>query len=235
MVTHEKACILIPTHFGREKIVVKCIDRLVKHFNKNLKKIVLVGDFDNYTDTNYKSKDWVEYVPFENMLSYKMNKGLEVCREFSPDAVMICGSDDWFSGNWLINGLQMLNNGSLFVGGQYSFAMDITKEPVDVYRIYLKLFGSGDIMSSTVLNKIDWTMYNKPLMRRLDSNRRKLLSKNGATRSEIENTIILTIKGDWEMITPVSVIRKTCKMTQLSEKAKDKFLKKYFKDYKEFI
>lgn len=166
---------------GRLPLLEQTIRRL---YNKNkVAKVVCVAGKDEEAVIKYSGAVFVEH---ENQpLGKKWNAGFIKAKEFNPDACLFVGSSDWLSDTWL----EYIepNIGKYDIIGKPDFyLLDIG----DTYRLchwhgYVgersgEPIGIGRVLSSRILNSIDWKPFDDGLNKSLDfSMYNKCLSAGG--------------------------------------------------------
>jgi len=123
-------------------------------------------------------------------VSKKWQKGIKKSKEFSPDGVMILGSDDIITPGYLALVKNNIYSGVDYISNNIWYNTFITESNYYVGEFsYLKQrpdgLGSGRVYSKYVLNKLNWNLYN--------FNKNKALDKTSynLARKYIKNKIIL--------------------------------------------
>ncbi len=157
-----------------------CINEWLK---LNVYKVIIAysfdEDFDNLKDIISKYNDRLVLVKFPNLpLSDKWNHSVYTAKQYKPDAIMIIGSDDIFTNSYLNKVKYHINQGTDYISNNnwaniwyFSNKVLISTERY-IHRSYNDGIGSGRVINSSILNKIDWNLYkfDKPINKRLDCN-----------------------------------------------------------------
>lgn len=161
-----KVVAVIPV-YGRKELVKHTIERL---YNKNgVYRVICVGDqpIDERVCKN-AGADWVRHK--NNPLGAKWNAGFVAAKKYKPDACLFVGSSDWLSDNWLSEMTPLLKNYDL-IGTPGCHFLHIGEDfklcfwPGYKGRREGESIGIGRLISSKVLDKIQW----KPFLETLDN------------------------------------------------------------------
>lgn len=160
-----------------------------------------------------RCKTITEVVPFR-ALGDKVQAGVYHCRYYNPDAIMLCGSDDLLSLNWIEKMSEIIKTYDV-VGTDHVYTMSFNPLSLMINSYkglprYGEPTGPGRMVSSRVLEKLNWELYPPGLSQNLDSNSfRKLKEVNSKfylyTKDEAK---ILSVKGPWDHITTVGSLRR---------------------------
>jgi hypothetical protein len=193
---------------GREEITIKTIQRLKKQ-KYPLYDIVLVGD----SDLEEGVADMLDctYVEHPNMpLSDKWQAGVKKARELEPDAIMICGSDSWHTRNWTKCAVKQLEKGFDLMGTTFFYTCRAYPGRLlkIVQRRYvgkraLEPVGSGRVISSRILNKINWKLFPEGKRSGLDKPSYDMIVNNKGRVALIYQDIkVIGIKSTWDTLNP---------------------------------
>lgn len=171
-------------------------------------KVVIVGSAE--VDIEIPNLIDVDYLHVSNNpLGKKIQEGVEYCRQFEPDALLMCGSDDWLSPNWIDVFIPRLGEFDI-VGADCLYVILFSpKELVEVKRCSYEgterdgePVGPGRLLSRKILDKMDWQLYSKDLNSSLDINSFRRLKEAEARILVEKNDVIkvLSPKGDWSTI-----------------------------------
>jgi len=159
-------CAIIPTYKKPEKIVLKTIEHLQKQ-TVPLSRVVVVGSCE---EDSFLKKASVDYIEVENLPLYnKFQAGVTYCKQFNPDAILICGADDWLSLNWIETLIPFLKTYDV-VGSNHLYAMSfIPGTPLCIncvsYQFNIKRslesMGPGRLISKDLLEKMSWNVFVK--------------------------------------------------------------------------
>lgn len=165
------------------------LDNILNYMCKtDIFKIIVVG-------SNKLEKDVVdkynkcEYVYHKNLpLSNKWNKGILESKKYNPDGVLILGSDDIVTNEYIKYCKYLLFHNYDFIGCRAWFTtllknnniLDIAFIGYNNYRTHNEPIGAGRIISNKCLNLVKWNLYKFkiPLNRVLDMNSYKLILKH---------------------------------------------------------
>ena len=143
----------------------------------------------------------------------KWQIGLEECKKFNPKAVLINGSDDIFSLNYIQNCFQYIQNGYDIVGKNNWYILDLLK--LIPYKLQYKnsniLIGAGRMISRSFLDEINWTLFPLTKSAGLDTFCNQIFDKNNASIYEMGNQNddkIISLKGKHDVLNPLIKILK---------------------------
>jgi hypothetical protein len=164
--------------YKREKL----LDYVLNYLSNQgeIYKIIVVGSNKPEEDVVNKY-DICEYHTYENLpLSNKWNKGILEAKKHNPDGILIIGSDDIVSKEYLKYGKFLLSKGHDFIGSRTWFTvlkdgdkiLDSAVVGYNNYRGNNEPIGAGRIISKKVLNSVKWNLYKfyKPINSGLDFN-----------------------------------------------------------------
>jgi hypothetical protein len=170
-------------------------------------------DYENLKDLVNLYSDKLVLVKYPNLpLSNKWNQSVYSAKQFNPDAVMIMGSDDIFIESYLNKVKYYINRRIEYISNTnwanlWYFADKIM---ISTER-YIKRatedgLGSGRVINSSILNKINWNLYlfDTPINKCLDMNSFNKISKYISSNIfNIDNYSIFLLKvaGDNTAIT----------------------------------
>ncbi len=170
-------------------------------------------DYDNLKDLLDLYSNKLVLVKYPNLpLSNKWNHSVYSAKQFNPDAIMIMGSDDIFMESYLNKVKYYINRRIDYISNTkwaniwyFSNKIIISTERY-INRYSQDGLGSGRVISSSVLKKINWNLYlfDKPINKCLDMNSFNKISKYILSSVfDIDNWSILLLKiaGDNTAIT----------------------------------
>lgn len=213
----KKVITIIPV-WGRHFILEQCIN--------SLKETTIICVVSNLEDRQFARQHGCAFVFVENRpLSRKFQHAYDCINQSNfkmlITAVMMCGSDDVLSANWIPSCLKEIENGYDYVGKDEHFIYDTNTSityslryreeipwmPNEFRPFYL--LGSGRMISVEFLNKIGWQLYTENKESGLDLSSTVVLYKNGAKHYNIKNNdcFIVSIKKDWDSITGIEKMR----------------------------
>ena len=200
----------ITATYKRKDITVDTIKLLTTQ--KNLVGAVVVGSCDE----DFKAAEQVGavYVQHNNApLSNKWQAGLNKAREFDPDAVLICGSNDWLTSNWCDACIKEgLNKGIDYIGSDILYCCDA--RPDHTLKI-LKIrslqpwggwkipTGAGSMISRNILDKLNWQVFPVGLDISVDSYiREKIKNVNGQAGviGDIKDVSLCCVYSVWNSL-----------------------------------
>lgn len=176
-------------HISKKIVCVTCaykreelLNYVINHLSSlgELLKIIVVGS--NNTEKEIVEKyELCEYHNYENLpLSNKWNKGVLEARKHNPDAILIMGSDDIVSKEYLNYGKYLLSKNYDFIGCRSWFTLlkdgdTVIDNALVGYRNNRRgnePIGAGRIISKKILDKLDWNLYkfHTPINKSLDFN-----------------------------------------------------------------
>ena len=149
--------------YQREEITVDTLNLL--KLQEFIDSSVLVGS--GPVERKAAERTGASYVEIQNHpLGAKWQAGVQRAREFNPDAVLICGSDDWLTSNWCSVCARQIEQGIDIVGKtNWCSCIARPNHPLQVMRIRYRKnhrkdpIGSGRLISRRVLDKLDWNLY----------------------------------------------------------------------------
>jgi glycosyltransferase involved in cell wall biosynthesis len=161
------ACIPV---FGRLPLLKHTIERLYK--KNGVYKVICVGHLPE--DRSVCEEAGAEWVQHRNKpLGDKWNKAFEAARKYQPDACLFVGSSDWLSDNWLSVIMPMMNDFDI-VGTPGCHFLHLSKENLLCYWPGYKgqregeSIGIGRLISSKLLDKMQWQPFGSLLDRSMD-------------------------------------------------------------------
>lgn len=211
--------------WGRQDLVQINIDCL-KNQSK-LPQIILI--VSNESDKQFAIRNNIHWVYADNQpLGKKWQIGLEECKRFNPKAVLINGSDDIFSLNYIQNCFKYIQNGYDIVGKNNWYILDLLK--LKSYKLKYKnlnvLIGAGRMISRSFLDEINWTLFPLTKSAGLDTFCNQIFEKNNASIYEMgtkNNDKIISLKGKHEALNPlVKILKAKHKLNIISTLSFDK-------------
>ena len=151
--------------FGRPAITLETIGLL-----RDVQTLILVGSGD--CDEAVAKHVGAIYLEQPNQpLGNKVQAGVDYAREFSPDALLLTGSDSWLSANWCKTMYGHIERGVHFVGTAHLFVCNLDQMDLTLcsYRARRDSIGAGRMFSTHCLDAIDWKLFPHNVCRGLDS------------------------------------------------------------------
>lgn len=202
--TYNVACIL-PFN-GRHNILEQNIICL----NKQTIKPAIILTCSNTIDYNFAKscEDKYDNVFTHVSLNYPLGKKFYDSTKFvqslgNVEYLMILGSDDLLSLNYIENSINQLGNNYDLIGSKRWLLYTTDKSLFDMG--YKKerdnLLGGGRIYSKRFLDSVDWEIFNPYMYKHLDDHGENLLNASKFKKTILTgDNIILSIKGYWDCI-----------------------------------
>jgi len=199
---------VMPIH-GRE-LVTKASVSILKQ-QAHVRTVLLVGDEQKDEDLALETESVFVYCPNE-ILSFKYQAGFDAAREFNPDAVLLCGSDDFLSWDWVRLCYQKIEDGYDLVGKSvFWVCVAFPGRNVILYKCRYgpdrmsEPLGAGRLFSRKILDKTDWYLFPEMRKRGCDRLSFGILLENGARialMNDEDRINLVLIKSDWRCTTP---------------------------------
>ena len=153
----------------RTDVAILCINRLKKCQTLPLFKVIVVGDTPGDRRTAKETNSiFVDYPNYP--LSWKWQIGINRAREFSPDAILIMGSDDLISNNWCEEGMLMMDedNSIGLVGSTQIRYLKLEDDKIIMMhwkgygrtsKRHGEPIGAGRLISSKALDELGWLLW----------------------------------------------------------------------------
>jgi hypothetical protein len=200
---------------GRQNMVRLNVELL----NKQTVKPAIILTCSNIPDYNF-AKDLEEL--YDNVfthvtLNYPLGKKFYDSTKFAQtlgglNYLMILGSDDILSLNYVENCLKKLNNGYDLVGSRKWLMCTNNNE---LYKLEYKsvvdiLLGAGKIYTKKFLDMVNWDIFDQYRPLHLDENGEYLFNNTNLKKIVLNgDEFIMCIKGDWDCINPKENILKS--------------------------
>ncbi|MCF6314096.1 MAG: hypothetical protein L3J39_16735 [Verrucomicrobiales bacterium] len=154
-------------------------------------------------------------------LGQKWQAGVDFARKFSPRHLLITGSDDMVSQDFLIHAMQLLSEDAPSGGFEFAapaswFIYEISDDSHQrgtlwevAYVASIKQpLGAGRVYSSRLLDRIDWKLFENTLNVGLDTfGYNQIINSNAQTVLIPSNKgVILSIKGSWQAMNSTETI-----------------------------
>lgn len=208
--------------WGRNKAVRANVELLSRQTKKVFTILIVSTEEDQNLAKELKEKyrNQLDYIFSVNQpLGLKWQNGIAAARRFSPKAVLINGSDDLLSINWVNRCFREIQEGYDQVGKNKWYFYDVKNRTIYSSKyIHAQVskdktpytVGAGRMISAKILDKLDWNLYPIEKPKGLDTHSLRTLLANGAKVKIIndENIFMISVKGDWDMITNVNKIKK---------------------------
>jgi asparagine synthase (glutamine-hydrolysing) len=177
--------------------------------------IVLVGSSNN--DLNFLKNISSKYnnvyyaMVANNPCGLKWQTGTYYARLFNPDAIMILGSDDLLSLNYIKQFYEYIENGYDLVGKKRWFSISYGDPKIYKVSYTNKVeisLGAGRMYSKKILDKCDWKLFEFLRDRCLDDLGYFSVKKKSGKLfiDNDENVCVLSVKGNWDQFNPFDKI-----------------------------
>lgn len=196
---------IMPIH-GREMITKEAVRCLKAQVNK----VIVAGDDDG--DEHLAKEMGVGFIKcLDVLLSQKFQLLFIEAKKYNPDAVVLDGSDDLLSPNWVETCYKWIKDGFDLVGKSKCWFCKIMPNEKMVLNevIYGEAranepFGSGRLFSRRILDKVNWRPYpDNVVSRACDLTSYTYLKNNGLKKVKIlneEDIRLVCVKSDWECL-----------------------------------
>ena len=173
-----KIVVPIPAH-GRHPLLRETVNRL-KNQTLPIHQIILMGDEPETKEIAEETGALFTECP-NQPLGFKWQHGINIAREFNPDAVLMLGSSDWISDNWCEVMMREIDRGADLIGKRKMMFVDVneTNECRLVswngysrwvsWRTYEPI-GAGRLFSKNILDKLGWSLFNTNAREGMDLN-----------------------------------------------------------------
>ncbi len=199
--------VVIATH-DRKDITTRNIKSL--QLQKPQPKIVIVCS--SLEELEYYKAMGVTVVHHANTpLGAKWQAGVNVAAKMKLDALVILGSDDILSKNYLVNALSKIKQGFDFVGCTHWYVHDVRNEEY-LHCKYINLnedfpIGSGKVYSAGILERIRYKLFDTMANRKLDDVGHKKIQNQNAKIFLFRTPEIMAYKGRWHMMNPTQAYK----------------------------
>lgn len=139
-------------------------------------------------------------------LGLKWHRGVQYCRNFSANPLIIIGSDDELNPKFVKNALKILSHNIDFIGfNQFQVIHNKKKYTID-YKPEMPI-GGGRVYSKKLLDQIDWKIFKPQLLKHLDDYGFQQVKQSGLDYLIIRDIRkmdmwVTAVKGSWTMMNP---------------------------------
>jgi hypothetical protein len=184
--------------YGRRPLRRFTMSRLLR-INR-LKHVVCIGDSPQ--DKYAVEQGGGIFVHHKNYpLGNKWNSGFRFAKSLGVDAVLYIGSDDMISENWMEVMLPLIDEYDLVGVKSYHTAKISYDKGIetgyfpgyDGTNREGDSIGAGRLISSRILDKIDWTPFDGSLNRGLDGSMSKTIINHGGKTKLVENENLVLV------------------------------------------
>ena len=193
--------------FDRHEMVRTNVELLKKQTKRPL-IFLIVSTKEDWNLANSLEVDLIIW-SINTPLGKKWQKGISICKRYSPDFIIILGSDDILSLKYIESAEKYISQGYELVSLKDWYVYNTQNN--NLYNCKYKSnrsIGAGRIISKKILDRINWKLFPIDKNNTLDYysmlNLKKGLVKNISVCDE--ELIVLSIKGPWECINKVSTI-----------------------------
>jgi hypothetical protein len=203
--------VLIPT-FQRFDLTVETIKRFQNQTLPPSRIIIIGSDEEDREISEMMDIDYIE-VPNEPVRD-KVQVGITYCHRFNPDGLLLCGSDDWLSLNWIEVLSKYLKSHDL-IGAKFLYSINVFKKRNHQWLMVGRCsydknpfragepIGPGRLISRRILDKLDWRLlepHRGPEPMAIDWNiYQKILNAGGKIYVEDRDRVkILSPHGSWK-------------------------------------
>jgi hypothetical protein len=199
-----KVCCVFPAH-RRAAITLETIRLLKRQTVKP--HVIMVGD--SRVEAAIANEAGCEYIQYANRpLSSKWQVGVWRAGDYNPEAVLVMGSDHWFTPDWCETYLSHLKKHDV-VGCSGWRVLRLEKRSIQiVHRSYrgprsAEPIGMGRMYSRAAMRQMGWTLYKERKNRRVDGVAMRRAQSLGLKVAAIDppGTMALTVKcSQWSML-----------------------------------
>jgi hypothetical protein len=200
--------------WGRQELVQININLLQKQTKKCKILLVVSCEADKKFAMKNKNIDWI-YTD-NKPLGKKWQVGLNECKKYNPSAVLINGSDDLLSLNWVETCYKYIKSNNYDIVGKSNwYILDLIKKVPYKFK-YTNvniLLGAGRMLSRNILDEINWELFPINQNRALDSYCNKILNYHKAKRliCNLNKLFVISLKGQYDTLNSIELILKTNK------------------------
>lgn len=199
-----RVCVYMAIH-GRPDITSLVIKNILSQTMTPIRVIVVGSDPEDRKTGDLIDVDYLDHP--NNPVGYKLQYGLDHCRKYDPDAVMVCDSDDFLSPNWIeifcgfLSKYDVIINNNVYTLRVFPLSL--------LYTIGLSYLHTGRLISKRILEKSDWKIYPSKNTQ-TGGLSQAVLKKNGGTllRYNDDKTKCLSVKGPWKVVTTWEAMKK---------------------------
>ena len=201
-----KSIVLIAI-FGRHEMVRTNVELLKKQTKRPL-IFLIVSTKEDWNLANSLDADLIIW-SINTPLGKKWQKGVSICKRYSPDFIIILGSDDILTLKYIETAEKYVNQGYELVS-----LKDWCIYNTENNKLYnckykrSKSIGAGRIISKKILDRINWKLFPIDKNKTLDYYSMLNLEKGLVKKISVsdEELIVLSIKGPWACINKISTI-----------------------------
>jgi hypothetical protein len=182
-----------------------------------------------------------------NPLGNKWHIAVQCAKKLKPNAIMITGSDDLVTTDYLINNYKILTSDPLsvigMVGPRVWYLLDSSKEEPEIWKIAYKNehhhmpLGAGRMYTASYLNKVNWKIFDRSLESQLDDKGYYEVLANDLSIycPTLDDGSLVSIKGSWAAMNPMDLILSADSImaTKITEEEKTHLLNVLKKSLKE--
>lgn len=171
-------------------------------------------------DRNFAIKNEVNWVYSPNSpLGLKFQTGIAEAQKFKPKGILINGSDDILSLNWVERLVPYLDQYDV-IGKMDWYVIDTQSEKTYSFKYKVRAtLGAGRLISGRILDKLHWDLYPTNQRANLDhASMKRIRSGQGQELICHDSTIfVISIKGKYQTLNPTSKLVKSQYVTNLND------------------
>ena len=190
--------VVIATHL-RNEITTKNIELLKQQ--KHVPKIVIVCSLQHELEY-YKELQVTVVLEKNRPLGKKWQTGVNVAMKLGANPLIILGSDDLISKDYIHNALLKIKEGFDFIGTTSWYSFDVKNKALYKSKYSNRNenlpIGSGKVYTKELLDKIRWKVFDQSADRKLDDQGQKMIS--GCKAFIYKEPKVLAIKGNWDQM-----------------------------------
>lgn len=218
--------VVIATH-ERKDITTRNINSLKAQ--SFLPKIVIVCS-DHQELEYYKTLGVSVMLEPNRPLGKKWQAGVNLAVKMGANPLVILGSDDILSKDYVKLSLQKLREGFDFIGTTHWVSLEPEKKQI-YHSHYVGVnenypIGSGKVYSKRLLDKIGNLVFDVKAEKRLDDNGHKMITNRNPKIFLFKEPMILAVKGNWKQLNPFDKYLNvpTIKSVKIKEDILEKFI-----------
>lgn len=151
-------------------------------------------------------------------LGRKWQVAVETARTLKPEFLVITGSDDIISRDYITKNLAIMRDQALgrvaYAGPRKWYIAAAGDDGVDVFSVaytnsHRMTLGAGRIYAAWFLDQVRWEIFDRRLNRRLDDKGHALVVARDelAYVTTVDDGFVLSVKGDWQLLNSIQAIQ----------------------------
>lgn len=194
-----KPYVLIATH-KRQAITEQNVEGILKH---NVGVILIVSDWSELRHFKKIFPSIEVHLQSNKPLGLKWQFGVDIAKYLDADPLIINGSDDLLCAEFFTRATKYMAEGYEFMGMKSWYVYDLKKVYLFDYLNKMPL-GGGRVYSKTLLQKIDYQLFDKGRDFHLDDLGWNNVVKSLVNRIVIDRPLLLSVKGKWPALNPMA-------------------------------